>query len=307
MNDKLSKIENIQNRIFNIRNQQVMIDRDLAELYSVETKVLNQAVKRNNNRFPEIFRFQLTEDEMKLLRSQIVTGSSEKSLRSQTVTLETGRGKHRKYLPYVFTEQGVAMLSAVLRSDTAVKVSIQIMQAFVEMKKFISANADVFFRLDNIEKRQIGYQVETEQKFDKVFKALEDKSINPKQGIFYNGQVFDAYTLIADIIRSAKKTIILIDNYIDDTVLKQLAKREKNTTATIYTRNITKILEQDVKKHNEQYPKVELKKLTTAHDRFLIIDSKTVYHFGASLKDAGKKWFAFSKLDIDANDILNKL
>jgi len=293
MNDGLIKIENIRSRIFTIHGIQVMLDSDLAVLYGVETKNLNLAVKRNIERFPDNFRFQLTEKEYKSLRLQIETSN-------------TKRGG-RRYLPYAFTEQGVAMLSAILRSDTAVKVSIQIMQAFVEMKKFISVNADVFFRLDNIEKKQIDYQIETEQKFDKVFKALEDKSITPKQGIFYNGQTFDAYTLIADIIRSAKKSIILIDNYIDDTVLKQLTKRNKNTKAIIYTKNITKLLKQDVKKHNEQYPKIELKKLTTAHDRFLIIDGKTVYHFGASLKDAGKKWFAFSKLDMDANDIISKL
>jgi len=288
MMNEIIKTDNIQNRIFTFRNVQVMIDKDLAELYGVETKVL---VKRNLNRFPEIFRFQLADNE----KNKLVTNCDRfKKL------------KHSSVNPYAFTEQGVAMLSAVLRSDTAVKVSIQIMQAFVEMKKFISTNADIFFRLDTIEKRQIGYQIETEQKFDEIFKALEDKSIQPKQGIFYNGQVFDAYTLIADIIRSAKKSIILIDNYVDDTVLKQFAKRNKNVVATIYTKIISRGLTQDINKHNEQYPKIELKKLTTAHD-FLIIDNKTVYHFGASLKDAGKKWFAFSKLDIDANDILMKL
>ena len=274
---------------------QVMIDNDLAELYQVEIRVLNQAVKRNITRFPENFRFQITQEEYISV------------LRSQNVILETGRGKHRKYLPYVFTEQGVAMLSAVLRSETAVKVSIQIIQAFVEMKKFISANADIFYRLESIEKRQIGYQIETEHKFDKIFKALEEKSIKPKQGIFYNGQVFDAYLLISDIIKSAKKSILLIDNYVDETVLAMLDKRKKNVTATIYTKKIPKQLQTDIEKHNAQYPEIKLKKLSTAHDRFLIVDSKIVYHFGASLKDAGKKWFAFSKLEINAKDIIEKL
>ena len=177
------------------------------------------------------------------------------------------------------------------------------MQAFVEMKKFITTNAGIFQRLDNIEQKQII----TDQKFEQIFKALEEKSITPKQGIFYNGQIFDAYTLISDIIRSAQKSIILIDNYIDDTVLKQLAKRKKSVKAIVYAKSINKVLKQDLQKHNEQYQRIEIKKLTTAHDRFLLIDRKTVYHFGASLKDAGKKWFAFSKLEIDANDILEKL
>ena len=287
--DEIVKIENIQNRIFTIRNTQVMLDSDLAELYQVETRVLNQAVKRNVKRFPEEFRFQLSLEEWNFLKSQFVTSNS------------THGGKRK--LPYVFTEQGVAMLSAVLRSDIAVKVSIQIMQAFIKMKKFISTNAVIFQRLENIEKKQ----VITDEKFDRIFKALEDKLLPPKQGIFYNGQIFDAYTLIADIIRSAKKSIILIDNYVDDTVLKQLAKRDEKVTATIFTKTINEILKQDIDKHNKQYPKIELRKLNTAHDRFLIIDKKTVYHFGASLKDAGKKWFAFTKLEMDAEDIIEKL
>ncbi len=289
MNGNLVKIENIKSRIFTIRGIQVMVDRDLATLYGVETKNLNLAVKRNIERFPDSFRFQLTKEEYKSLRLQIETSN-------------TKRGG-RRYLPYAFTEQGVAMLSAVLRSDIAVKVSIQIMQAFVEMKKFITTNAGIFQRLDKIEQKQII----ADKNFDKIFKALENKNLPPKQGIFYNGQVFDAYTLIADIIRTAKKTIILIDNYVDDTTLKHLAKRKSGVKAIIYTKTITNILKQDIKKHNAQYPEIELKKLTTAHDRFLIIDNKTVYHFGASLKDAGKKWFAFSKLDIDAGDIVFKL
>ena len=287
--NEIIKIENIKNRIFTIRGLQVMVDSDLAEMYEVETKNLNLSVKRNIARFPDNFRFQLTEEEYNSLRLQFET-SKEK------------RGG-RRYIPYVFTEQGVAMLSAILRSDTAVKVSIQIIQAFVDMKKFITTNAGVFQRLDNIEKRQII----ADSKFEQIFNALEANEITPKQNIFYNGQVFDAYTLIADIIRSANKSIILIDNYIDDTVFSQLAKRNKGVKATIYTKPIDKITKQDLQKHNAQYSKIDVKKLTTAHDRFMIIDSKTVYHFGASLKDAGKKWFAFSKLEMEANDILEKL
>jgi len=218
-----------------------MIDSDLAELYGVQTKNLNRAVNRNKERFPEKFRFQLTAEEWENLRFQFGTlkraheslrfqnGTLEtdSSLRSQIATLEKGRGKHRKYLPYVFTEQGVAMLSAVLHSETAVKVSVQIMQAFVEMKKFISTNINIFHRLDTIEKRQIGYQMETDQKFEQIFKALEDKSIKPKQGVFYDGQVFDAYVFIADLIKSAKKSILLIDNYIDESVLQLFTNERK--------------------------------------------------------------------------------
>ncbi len=211
--------------------------------------------------------------------------------------------KHSSINPYAFTEQGVAMLSAVLRSDVAIKVSIQIIQAFVEMKKMITVNAGLFQRLNSIEEKQII----TDQKFEKIFKILEEKSSIPKQGIFYNGEFFDAYTLIADIIRTAKESIIVIDNYIDDTVLKQLTKRKKKVKAVIYTKKITDSLKQDIAKHNKQYAEIELKKLSTTHDRFLIIDHNKVYHFGASLKDAGNKWFAFSELKIDAKDIIEKL
>jgi phage regulator Rha-like protein len=289
--NEIIKTEDIQNRIFTVRNEQVMIDSDLAELYQVEIRVLNQAVKRNIERFPEVFRFQLSKDEYQNVLS------------SQNVILEKGKGKHRKYMPYVFTEQGVAMLSAVLRSEVAIKVSIQIIQAFVEMKKMITANAGLFQRLNSIEEKQII----SDQKFEKIFKVLEEKSPIPKQGIFYNGEFFDAYTLIADIIRSAKKSIIIIDNYIDDTVLKQLTKRNKKVKAVIYTKKITDALKQDIATHNKQYAEIEIKKLNTAHDRFLIIDHNKVYHFGASLKDAGNKWFAFSELKIDAKDIIEKL
>ncbi len=287
MNEIIKK-ENIQNRIFTIRGVQVMIDRDLSELYEVSTKRLNEQVKRNIKRFPEHFRFQLTTQEKKEL------------------VANCDRFEKLKYSstnPYAFTEQGVAMLSAVLHSDIAIEVSIKIMEAFSKMRKFLLANASIFQKFELIEQRLLKH----DENFEKVFKALESKEIIPIQGIFYNGQIFDAYTLIADIIRSAKKSIILIDNYIDDTVFRQLAKRNIKVKTTIYTKTIDKTVKQDLQKHNAQYPKIEMRKLTTAHDRFLIIDSKTVFHFGASLKDAGKKWFAFSKLDIDAHDILNKL
>ncbi len=299
----INQIE-IENRIFTVRGVQVMTDRDLAEMYGVETKVLNQAVKRNINRFPDQYRFQLTvEETTKLVEDNHLPGFPGTDSRSQFVTLNNKRGKNIKYLPYVFTEQGVSMLSAVLRSETAIKVSIKIINTFVEMRKFISANAGIFQRLDKIEHKQI----ETDHKFEKVFKALEEKSVKPKQGIFYNGQIFDAYTFTADIIREAGKSIILIDNFIDDSVLTLLSKRSKNVTATIYTREITKQLRLDLAKHNKQYPEIRVNVFKNAHDRFLIIDKSELYHFGASLKDLGRKWFAFSKMNFLLADVLQKL
>ena len=296
----------IQNKIHTIRDVQVILDTDLAGLYQVETKNLNRAAKRNIERFPEKFRFQLTNKEFKNFELYFSTSNSN-SLRFQNGTLETGRGKHRKYLPYAFTEQGVAMLSALLRSKTAVRVSIQIINAFVEMRKFILTNTNIFQRINNIETKQLSYQIKTDDKFEKVFKALEDKSIIPKQGLFYNGQVFDAYSLIADIIRTAKKSIILIDNYVDDTVLKLFTKRNKNVTTTIYCKTISQILRQDLEKYNKQYELIKIQKLKTSHDRFLIIDKKTIYHFGASLKDLCKKWFVFFKMDIKAMGTISNL
>lgn len=291
--------DSIQSYIFTIRGKQVMLDSYLADLYNVEVKRLNEQVKRNIDRFPLSFRFQLTDDEYdEILNLQISTSN----LKSQIATSRSEHGG-RRYLPYAFTEQGVAMLSAVLRSTTAVKVSIQIMQAFVEMKTFINNNAVIFQRLDKIELKQI----ESEARFETVFQALADKNNVPIQGIFYQGQIFDAYKLIADIIRSATESIILIDNYVDDSVLMLFTKKEKDVEVSIYTKSISKILKQDLAKYNKQYQPIEIKTLTTAHDRFLIIDNSTVYHFGASLKDLGKKCFAFSKLDITANDILEKI
>ena len=269
----------IENQIFTLRGVQVMFDKDLAEIYQVETKALNQAVKRNLERFPEAFRFQITEDEYRNLRSQIVTSSAEHG--------------GRRYLPYVFTEQGVAMLSAVLRSETAIKVSIQIMQAFVQIRQVVMQNAGLWQRLDKIENKQL----ETDQKFEQIFKALEHKTPQPDKGVFFEGQIFDAYILVAELIKKADKSLILIDNYVDETVLTILSKRKTNVTATIYTKQISKQLQLDLTKHNEQYPKIDIKILAESHDRFLIIDQSQLYHLGASLKDLGKKWFAFSQMD----------
>ncbi|MCD4680532.1 MAG: ORF6N domain-containing protein [Bacteroidales bacterium] len=288
MNDliKLTTKE-IQNRIYTLRGFQIMLDQELAAVYEVETKVLNQAVKRNIERFPENFCFQIKEDELEILRSQSVTSS----------------WGGRRYLPYVFTEQGVAMLSAVLRSKTAVRVSVQLMNAFVNMRRFIATNAQVFQRLDTLELKQI----QNDQKIDKVLTAIESKTIQPKQGIFYDGQIFDAWKFVSDLIRSAKKSIVLIDNYVDDTVLTLFEKRKKGVPVTLLTKNISKQLTLDIKKFNKQYSPVEVKEFSVSHDRFLILDDFELYHFGASLKDLGKKWFAFSKMDMEAVSMLENL
>ena len=302
MTKDIIKQSDIENRIFTVRGLQVMLDSHIAELYGVTTSRLNEQVQRNLNRFPSEFMFRLTDAEFESLRSQIAT-LNELSLRSQNATLKNKRGLHRKYLPFVFTEQGVAMLSAVLRSDMAVKVSIQVIHAFVEMRKFIADKALVFQRLDKVEHKQI----ETDEKFEKVFKALESRENMPDKGIFFDGQVFDAYAFIAGIVRKAKSSIILIDNYIDDTVLTLFSKRKKGVSLTIYTKEINKQLDLDVKKHNAQYDPITLKVLKQTHDRFLIIDESELYHIGASLKDLGKKWFAFSKMDKETIKFLEKL
>lgn len=292
--NKIVNADKLQGLIYTIRGVQVMYDNDLAELYGVEIKRLNEQVKRNRERFPEEFMFQLTDEEFAFLRSQ-------------NATLETGRGRHRKYLPYVFTEQGVAMLSAVLRSKTAVKISIQIIKAFVAMRKFITTNAQIFHRLDAVEQKQLEHKTETDEKFDRIFNAIESKEITPKQGVFFDGQIFDAYKFVSDLIRRAKKSIIIIDNYIDDSILLLLTKRKKSVTVKIFTKTISKQLALDVKKYNSQYTPVEIKKFKYAHDRFIVIDDKEVFHFGASLKDLGKKWFAFSKLEKDAFRLMERL
>ncbi len=293
--------EEIENRIQTIRGIQVMLDSDLAELYQVEVKVLNQAVGRNLNRFPENFRFQLEENDFQILKSS--SKNLVHSLRSQIVTLKNGRGKHRKYLPYAFTEQGVAMLSAVLRSEIAVQVSIQIMQAFVSMRKFLLQNASVFQRLDHLELNQF----QTDEKIERIFKALEVSQPAFDMGIFFDGQVFDAYTFVADLIKKAQKEIILIDNYVDESVLTLLTKRAKEVQATIYTKSISKSFQLDLEKHHAQYPEIQVKTFTQSHDRFLLIDGKELYHIGASLKDLGKKWFAFSRMDSMAEVVLSQL
>jgi len=293
--DNLIKIENLQSKIYTIRDTQVMLDSDLAHLYGVETRVFNQAVKRNIKRFPENFRFQLTQEEYEsILRSQIV-------ILNETSN-QNRRGKHRKYLPYVFTEQGISMLSTVLKSDIAIEVSIKIIEAFVSMRKFLINNASIFQRLDSIETKLLKH----DENFNKIFNALEDKTIQPKQGIFYDGQIFDAYEFVAKLIKSAKNSIKLIDNYIDESVLTLFSKNQ-NVDVTIYTKKITRALRLDLDRYNAQYKPITIREFNSSHDRFLIIDDKEVYHIGASLKDLGKKWFAFSKMSSESLSILEKL
>ena len=282
---------NIEPLIKVIRGQQVMLDKDLAMLYGVESKVLNQAVKRNVERFPNDFRFQLTKEEC---------------LRSQIVTLNEKQGKHLKYMPYAFTEQGVAMLSSVLRSQTAIEVNIQIMRAFVSMRHFMVNNASVFSRLETIEYHQLEmqqHQQETDKRIDEVFRRLDEGNAKPKQGVFYNGQIYDAYTFVSGLIKSAKKRIVLIDNYVDETVLTLLDKRDNNVSAIIYTQQISRQFQLDIDRHNAQYAPIDVETFRFSHDRFLCIDDD-VYHIGASIKDLGKKWFGFSKMEILTPDEL---
>ena len=285
----------IESKILTIRGVQVMLDRDLAELYGVSTKVLNQAVKRNIERFPAHFHFQLTD----LETDELVTNCD----RLQIL-------KHSSVSPYVFTEQGVAMLSSVLRSETAVCVSIQIMEAFVEMRHTLAANDHIVRRLETIEHHQLSlakHQEETDNKIEEVFRRLDEGQVKPQQGIFFDGQVYDAYQLVSDLIRKAKKRLVLIDNYIDDTVLALLDKRKNGVSATIYTQHINQQIQLDVNRHNIQYPAIGIERFNKAHDRFLLIDDE-VYHIGASIKDLGKKWFAFTlMIDITTTDIINKI
>lgn len=286
--DVILSQKHIESRIFNIRDTQVMLDSDLAEMYQTETKYVNRAVKRNPNRFPDDFAFQLNDTEWKNLKFQIGTSSTHGGRRTP---------------PYVFTEQGVAMLSAVLQTDIAIKVSVQIMKAFIQMRKLFNENIGLLQRMDGIERKLL----ETDHKFELVFKALENRDGIPSQGIFFDGQVFDAYELASKIIRSAKKEIILIDNYIDESTLTHLSKKDKKVTVLLYCKNNTPQLQLDVKKADAQYGNFKINTLKQSHDRFLIIDQKELYHLGASLKDLGKKWFAFSKMDHLTQLIINQL
>ena len=283
---KISDEHSIRSKIIIIRGQQVLLDRDLAELYGVETKVLNQAVKRNIERFPANFMFQLDETEFENWRSQFVTSNSDKM------------GLRRP--PYAFTEQGVAMLSAVLKSDTAVKVSINIMNVFVSMRHFLQKNAEIFVELKVIRQHQINTDVhleETDRKVNELFNLMDKYNVKDEQGIYFQGQIFDAYAKFESFLSQATKEIILIDNYVNLSVLQRLSKKKKGVNIVIYTDPKTKLTQQDIQTFNVQYPTLTLNYTTKTHDRFLIIDNQILYHIGASLKDLGKKNFAFDMLE----------
>ncbi len=279
----------IGSRIFLIRDMHVMLDRDLAEFYEVIPIRLREQVKRNAVRFPSDFMFQLTDAEIDIMVSQSAIPS---------------RQHLGGALPYAFTEQGVAALAGVLRSNRAVEVSIQIARAFVAMRRLLVTHSRVFQRLDAVENKQI----ETDKKLENVLEALETGAARTlRQGIFYNGQIFDAYAFVAGLVRSAKQSLVLIDNYLDDSVLTLLCKRQPEVAATLYTRKLTKTFQLDLDKHNAQYPPVIVKSLTGFHDRFLLIDDQDLYHLGASLKDLGKQCFAFSRMDDFARELLLKI
>ena len=273
-------IEDIKNLIYTIRGKQVMMDSDVANIYHCETKYVNRVVKRNIERFPEEFCFQLNENEFEVLRCQFVTLN------------ENGRGQHRKYLPYVFTEQGIAMLSALLKSDVAVSVSVNIMKAFIEMRKFLMLNGQVFERLTSVEHKLL----EHDKKFDEVFNQLQLEE-NIKQRIFFDGQIYDAYSIIIDIIKKANNKILIIDNYIDDSVLKMLTKKKNNVEVIILTSNKSNIQNIDIQKFNKEYPILKIAKTNKFHDRFIVIDNEEMYHLGASIKDVGKKCFGINKIE----------
>lgn len=287
--------EEIKNLIYNIRGKQVMLDSDVAMLYHYPTKRINETVNRNKQRFPENFCFQLTNEEYEVLRCKdSIQENFDNSIRSQFATLNEnlGRGKHRKYLPYVFTEQGIAMLSGLLKNDIAIQVSINIMNAFVEMRKFLMLNGQVFERLTNMEYKLL----EHDKKFDIIFNQLQHEE-NIKQRIFFEGQIYDAYSLIIDIIKRANKKILIIDNYIDDSVLKMLTKKKNNVEVVILTSDKSNIQNIDIQKFNKEYPILKVTKTNKFHDRFIIIDNKEMYHLGASIKNLGKKCFGINKIE----------
>ena len=281
---------NIQNKIYAIRGFQVMLDSDLAQLYGVETKRINEAVKNNPDKFPDDFYFEATDDELENLRSKISTSSW---------------GGNR-YSPKLFTEQGIYMLATVLKSKVATNITVMIIRTFANMRRLIKSNDFYSHQLKELEKRQLIYEIKSDDKFDKIFNALENKQLHPTNGIFYNGQIFDAYVFISDLIKIANESIVLIDNYVDDTTLTLFSKNQ-NIKIKIYTATISKQLQLDIKKYNQQYNNLEVKITKNFHDRFIILDDCDVYHIGASLKDLGNKIFAFSKISIDCNDILKRL
>ncbi|OUQ77094.1 DNA-binding protein [Massilimicrobiota sp. An105] len=287
----------IEKLIYVIRDKQVMIDSDLAMLYQVETGALNRAVKRNIKRFPDDFRFQLTVEEYENLKCQIGISSLN----------ENGYGG-RRTLPYVFTEQGISMLASVLHSDIAINVSIGIMRAFVEMRRFIANNALLFEHISNVELKQLEYQKQTDEKLEQIFEYISEHE-EASQKIFFDGQIYDAFSLIVSLIQKAEKEITLIDGYVDVGTLNLLAKKNEGVSVTVYTHQRTRLSNIDVANFNAQYPALEVKYTSVFHDRFLILDGKTAYHIGASLKDAGKKTFGITLINDESitKDILQRL
>ena len=278
----------IEKQIILLRGKQVILDRDLARLYDVEVSQMNRQVKRNIERFPEDFMFQITKEELNGLKCHFGISNS--------------RGGDRS-LPYAFTEQGVSMLAGLLRSSIAINANIAIIRAFTAMRRLIAYNSDYFARMERIEARQL----DSETKIRELFNRLDGNENNPRQGIFFDGQIYDAYAFVSELIRNAVRRIILIDNYIDDTVLTMLNKRKENVEATVYTSRLTKENHLDISKHNAQYRPVKVHEFRKAHDRFMIIDEK-VYLIGASIKDLGKKWFGFTLMEcVSAEEILRRL
>lgn len=285
INSKDQDSKAIEKLILNIHDQQVMIDYDIATLYGVETKVLNQAVKRNIDRFPDRFMFQLSKEE----KDELVTNCD-----------RLKKLKHSSSCPYAFTEQGIAMLSAILKSETAVSISIQIMDAFVAMRHILTNNAHILLELENIKKHLLEtnvHQLDADRRIDELFEKFDLYKIKDKKGIFFQGQIFDAYAKFESFLQSATSTIILIDGYVDVTVLERLSKKNSNVKVEIYTSSNSRITQTDIDAFNAQYPTLTIKYTTAMHDRFLIIDNNSLLHIGASLKDLGKKCFAFEEMD----------
>ena len=286
MQELIINENNIKDKIYTIRNLQVMLDKDLAELYGVETKRINEAVKNNQDKFQDDFYFELSDYEFEDLRSKFSTANFSKT----------------RINPKVFTEQGIYMLATILKSKMASQVTVYIIKTFANLRKIISQNISMFERFERVEQRLTIH----DKNFYRLFEALEDKSLKAKQGIFYDGQIFDAYVFVNDLLKLATTEIILIDNYIDETVFTIFSKYP-NIRIKIYTQNISKQLKLDFEKYSKQYQNIELKEFKNSHDRFLIIDKKDIYHLGASLKDLSKKWFAFSKFEMNTFDVLARL
>lgn len=293
-------IKDITSLIYTIRGLQVMLDYDLAVLYGYEVKRLNEQVKRNIGRFPADFMFQLTKEEVMMVKSQFAT--------SPDSGFYSGQEGGRRKPPYAFTEQGIYMLATVLKGEVAEKQSIFIMRAFREMRRFIANNALLFEKVSDIELKQLQYQKSTDERFDKVFQYIEDHA-ESEQKVFFDGQIYDAFSLITSIIQKAQKEIILIDGFVDLATLNILAKKNTGVDVKVYTYASARLTNTDVANFNAQYPNLTVKKTQVFHDRFIILDRKTAYHIGASLKDAGRKCFGISLLAVPGlvTDLLNRL